>query len=46
MQAYVDGVNRWLYYRAPTPIDQQTVVRMNRDTLYRAAVADISAGRG
>jgi hypothetical protein len=38
------GVNRWHHYRAPTPIDQQTVIRMNRDTLYSAAVVDISDG--
>jgi len=38
------GVNQWLHYRAPTPIDRQTVIRMNRDTLYSAAVVDISAG--
>ena len=38
------GVNQWLHYRVPTPIDRQTVIRMNRDTLYSAAVVDISAG--
>ena len=38
------GVNRWLHYREPTPLDQQTVIRMNRDTLYSAVVADISEG--
>jgi len=32
------------HYRTPTPVDQQTVIRMNRDTLYSAAVVDISAG--
>jgi len=30
--------------REPTPIDQQTVIRMNRDTLYSAAVFDLDAG--
>jgi hypothetical protein len=44
IQAQAGGVNRWFHYRAPTPIDQQTVIRMNRDTLYSAAVVDISAG--
>ena len=29
--------------REPTPIDGQTVVRMNRDTLYSAAVFDLDA---
>jgi hypothetical protein len=38
------AVNRWLHYRVPTPLDRQTVIRMNRDTLYSAAVVDISAG--
>src|SRR5208282_4140238 len=37
------SVNQWLHYRAPTPLDRQTVIRMNRDTLYSAAVVDISA---
>ena len=37
-------VNRWLHFRAPTPIDQQSVIRMNRDTLYSLAVVDISGG--
>lgn len=39
IQAQAGGVNRWLHYRAPTPIDQQTVIRMNRHTLYSAAVS-------
>src|SRR5262245_54775994 len=30
--------------RELTPIDKQTVVRMNRDTLYSAAVFDLNAG--
>lgn len=30
--------------RQPTRIDEQTVVRMNRDTLYSAAVFDLAAG--
>ena len=30
--------------RAPTPIEDQPVIRMNRDTLYSAAIVDISAG--
>lgn len=38
------GVNRWLHYRMPTPLDSQTVIRMNRDTLYSAVVADIRDG--
>lgn len=38
------GVNRWLHYRTPTPIDRQPVIRMNRDTLYSAAIADLRNG--
>lgn len=37
-------VNRWLHFRRPTPLDQQSVIRMNRDTLYSLAVVDISMG--
>ena len=42
--AQAGGVNRWSHLRVPTPIDQQTVIRMNRDTLYSTAVVDISEG--
>ncbi len=38
------GVNKWFHYRAPTPVDVQPVIRMNRDTLYSANLTDISAG--
>jgi hypothetical protein len=34
IQAQAGEVNQWFRYRTPTPVDQQTVVRMNRDTLY------------
>jgi hypothetical protein len=36
------GINGWLHFRAPTPLDQQVVIRMNRDTLYSGCVVDIS----
>ncbi|MFN2219767.1 MAG: DUF1214 domain-containing protein [Anaerolineae bacterium] len=36
------GLGTWLHFRAPTPIDQQKVIRMNRDTLYSSAVLDLS----
>jgi hypothetical protein len=42
--AAAGGVNEWLHFREPTPLDQQTVIRMNRDTLYSSCVADISDG--
>lgn len=32
------------HYRDPMPIDHQTVVRANRDTLYSSAVVDLDAG--
>lgn len=38
------GVNRFFHFRTVTPLDNQTVVRMNRDTLYSAAVVDSSKG--
>lgn len=38
------GVNRWFVIRKPTPLDQQTVVRMNLDTLYSASIVDTSKG--
>jgi len=37
-------VNEWIHFRRPTPLDQQSVIRMNRDTLYSVAVVDISGG--
>lgn len=44
MKSYVDavGIGEWAHNRVPTPLDQQPVVRMNRDTLYSAAVVDMS----
>ncbi|MCT0213611.1 DUF1254 domain-containing protein [Synechococcus sp. CS-1326] len=38
------GVNRWFVIRNPTPLNQQTVVRMNLDTLYSASIVDTSKG--
>jgi hypothetical protein len=38
------GVNRFYHFRAPTPLDKQNVVRMNRDTLYSMGVVDTSMG--
>jgi hypothetical protein len=36
------GINRWGHNRGPTPLDQQTVIRMNRDTLYSFAIVDLA----
>ena len=44
LQAAAGGVNTFRHNCEPTPIDEQTVVRLNRDTLYSFAVVDISAG--
>jgi hypothetical protein len=38
------STGRFFHYREPMSIDNQTVVRANRDTLYSAAVADLDAG--
>jgi hypothetical protein len=44
IQAQAGGVNRFYQIRKPTPLDAQTVVRMNRDTLYSAAIVDTAKG--
>ncbi len=44
LQADAGGVNVLLHHRAPAPLDHQTVIRMNRDTLYSLAIVDISQG--
>ena len=41
---YVGSVNKLLHIRQPTPLDRQTVIRMNRDTLYSSVLVDISKG--
>ena len=38
------GFGDFYHIRKPTPIDHQPVIRMNRDTLYSAAVFDLDAG--
>jgi hypothetical protein len=35
---------KFMHNREPTPIDKQTVIRMNRDTLYSSAVFDLDGG--
>jgi hypothetical protein len=44
LQAQAGGVNRFVHNRTPAPIDNQTVIRLNRDTLYSFAVVDAGAG--
>ena len=38
------GVNRLFHYRRLVPLDQQSVVRMNRDTLYSVGIVDTDGG--
>lgn len=44
MLKITQGVNKLVHYRLPTPLDGQSVIRMNRDTLYSFAIIDISKG--
>lgn len=38
-----DGFGKFHHNREPSPIDRQTVIRLNRDTLYSGAVFDLDA---
>jgi len=44
LQRDAGGSNRFVHNRAPASVDQQTVIRMNRDTLYSFAVVDVADG--
>jgi hypothetical protein len=44
LQASSGGINRFRHNRAPAAIDDQTVIRLNRDTLYSLAIVDLAAG--
>ena len=44
LQRDAGGVNRFMHNREPAPVDRQTVIRLNRDTLYSFAVVDVSEG--
>jgi hypothetical protein len=44
LQRDAGGVNVLSHNRAPASVDHQTVIRMNRDTLYSFAVVDLTAG--
>jgi hypothetical protein len=39
-----NGLAKFLHRREPATIEDQTVIRLNRDTLYSAAVFDLDAG--
>ena len=38
------GFGKFFHKREPAPIDDQSVIRLNRDTLYSAAIFDLDAG--
>lgn len=38
------GIGRLLHHREPASIENQTIVRLNRDTLYSFAIFDLEAG--
>jgi hypothetical protein len=42
--ANTGGIGRWHHDREFAPLDQQPVIRQNRDTFYSVVVADISGG--
>lgn len=44
LQADAGGINRFQHNRVPAAVDNQTVIRLNRDTLYSFAVVDLAAG--
>ncbi len=44
LQLVKGKINTFVHFRQPTPLDTQTVIRMNRDTLYSGAIVDISKG--
>lgn len=39
-----NGLAKLHHHREPASIDQQTVIRLNRDTLYSSAIFDLDAG--
>jgi hypothetical protein len=38
------GIGKFFHNRKPAPIENQTIIRTNRDTLYSTAVFDLDAG--
>ena len=44
LQAEAGAVNTFGHRREPADVAHQTVIRMNRDTLYSYAVVDLDAG--
>lgn len=44
LQKNASGINQFLHNREPAAIDKQTVIRLNRHTLYSFAVVDVTDG--
>ncbi|MFC6154348.1 DUF1214 domain-containing protein [Nocardioides yefusunii] len=44
LQREAGGVNAFNHVRTPSPVDNQLVVRLNRDTLYSFGVVDLRGG--
>ena len=44
LQSNAGGVNRFAHNREPADVDNQVVIRLNRDTLYSFAGVDLDAG--
>ena len=38
------GINKFFHFRRPTPLDKQSVIRMNKDTLYSMGIVDTGGG--
>jgi hypothetical protein len=44
IQRDAGGPNRFRHNRSPASVDEQTVIRLNRDTLYSFAIVDLAGG--
>ena len=44
LQRDAGGINRFSHNREPADVERQTVIRLNRDTLYSFAVVDVRGG--
>jgi len=44
IQQQAGRVNKLFHVRRPTPLDDQTIVRMNKDTLYSMGIVDTAQG--
>lgn len=43
LAAGLAGLGEFVHLRVPSPVDQQTVIRQNRDTLYSGLILDLSS---